>query len=250
MLIQLKSIGLSDKEAKVYLAMLELGPSSMLEIAAKAGVNRPTAYVQIESLKKMGLVSTQTKGKKHLFIAEDPEQLGIVIDREKKFIEQKKDSLTEILPELKNIFHLAGEQPQVRFFEGKEGIEKMLQEFLKTKEKIIYGISSRDDVVNALPLEEFKIYAKERVKKKIHSKWIYTSKEGPIGPEQEEEFLSRQKYISSEKLPFSADITIFDDSVAISALRGKLSGAIIQHKEIANSFRGLFDFVWQLTDKI
>ena len=64
MLTQLKHIGLSENEAKVYLAMLELGPSPVLEIAAKAGINRPTAYAQIESLKKMGLVSMQTKGKK------------------------------------------------------------------------------------------------------------------------------------------------------------------------------------------
>lgn len=36
----LKNAGLADKEAKVYLAMLELGPSPVLPIAAKAGVNR------------------------------------------------------------------------------------------------------------------------------------------------------------------------------------------------------------------
>ena len=43
----LKNIGLGDKAAKVYLAMLELGPASVLEIAAKASVNRPTTYLQI-----------------------------------------------------------------------------------------------------------------------------------------------------------------------------------------------------------
>jgi amidophosphoribosyltransferase len=57
MIKNLKNLGLSDNEAKVYLSMLELGPSSVLEISAKAGVNRPTTYVQIETLKKMGLVS-------------------------------------------------------------------------------------------------------------------------------------------------------------------------------------------------
>jgi len=57
MLTQLKHIGLSNNEAKVYLAMLELGPSPVLDIAAKAAINRPTTYVQIELLKKKGLVS-------------------------------------------------------------------------------------------------------------------------------------------------------------------------------------------------
>ena len=72
---QLRELGLSENEAKVYLAMLELGPATVLEIAAKALMNRPTVYVQIESLKQRGLVSTQSKGKKQIFIAESPSHL-------------------------------------------------------------------------------------------------------------------------------------------------------------------------------
>lgn len=87
---ELEIIGLSEKEAKVYVAMLELGPAPILEITLKAGINRPTVYVQIESLKKRGLVSTQLKGKKHLFIAEDPHQLSTLLEKEKKLLEEKK----------------------------------------------------------------------------------------------------------------------------------------------------------------
>src|SRR3989338_3658806 len=104
---QLISIGLSDNEAKVYMAILDLGQATVLEISAKAGVNRPTTYVQIESLKKMGLVSSQTKGKKQIFIAESPDQLEFVIEQEKKTVEQKKEELAKILPELINIFNLS-----------------------------------------------------------------------------------------------------------------------------------------------
>src|SRR3989344_3084998 len=100
----LKNIGLGDKAAKVYLAMLELGPASVLEIAAKASVNRPTTYLQIEELKKKGLVSTQKKGKKDLYIAESPDQLEAVVAREKKLFESKSDVIKEALPELLALF--------------------------------------------------------------------------------------------------------------------------------------------------
>jgi len=40
MIPELRTVGLSDKEARVYLALLEIGPGSVLEIAAKAAVNR------------------------------------------------------------------------------------------------------------------------------------------------------------------------------------------------------------------
>src|SRR3989338_1311155 len=102
---QLKNLGLSDNEAKVYLAMLELGPATMLEISAKAGINRPTAYVQVEALKKLGLVSTQTKGKKQLFMAESPDQLESIMESKRTELEQKKGELGKILPELLALFN-------------------------------------------------------------------------------------------------------------------------------------------------
>src|SRR3989344_6643452 len=135
MLERLKNIGLSDNEAKVYLAMLELGLSPVIEIARKAEINRPTAYVQIESLKKKGLVSTQVKGKKHLFIAESPARLEFYLDSELKDVEQKKDELGKVLPDLEKLFTSAGSRPSVRLFEGKEGLLAMRDIFLKSGEE-------------------------------------------------------------------------------------------------------------------
>ena len=248
MLTQLKHIGLSDNEAKVYLAMLELGPCSVLEIAAKAGINRPTAYVQIESLKKMGLVSTQTKGKKHLFIAEDPSQLEIIVGQQEKEVEHRKEELTKILPELKTLFDLKDEKPQVRFLEGVGGLLKIQDEFLKTKDRNILGISSVDNVLKVFPKRSD--YVLKRTQRNIKAKLIYTSKDGPIFPKKDEKLLLETRYIPESKFPFSSDITIYDDSIVIAALKGKISCTIIEHKEIANSFRGLFNLLWSTAEKL
>lgn len=243
MINQLKSIGLSDKQAKVYLAMLELGPSTILQISAKSGINRPTTYVQIEFLKKIGLVSTQTKGKKQLFIAEDPEHFANLIENEKRELDNKKENIAKILPELKTLFNLSGEKPQVRFFEGKEGLLSMQEDFLKSKDKLILSIASADDVLNLFP-DHPKTYIEKRIKKKIKTKLIYTSSHGDFLKEKDKEVLRESKYVPSDKLPIDVDLTIYDDKVGVAALKGRISGAIIQHKEIANSFRSLFHLVW------
>ena len=60
-----------------------------------------------------------------------------------------------------------------------------------------------------------------------------------------DERLRESKYISPDKFSFTSDITIFDDSVAISSLRGKIHGTIITSKDIADSFRGVFDLIWK-----
>jgi len=248
-LTQLKNIGLSDNEAKVYLAMLELGPSPVLEIAAKAGVNRPTTYVQIESLKKMGLVSTQTKGKKQLFLAESPDQLEGVLERERKMTDEKVAELAKALPELKTLFGLAGERPQVRFFEGKEGVLRMSEQFLKTNVKEVLAISSPDDMDNVF-LDFPKNFAPQRVKKGIHSRLIYTSNRGAFIKRHDQAALREARFISPEKMPvFNLDLAMYENKVSIIALRGKLSGVIIEHVGISESFRGLFEFLWSAIDK-
>src|SRR3989344_1732171 len=243
MLEQLQHLGLSENEARVYMAMLELGSSVVVEISRKSGINRPTTYVQIESLKKKGLVSTQTKGKKQYFIAESPDKLEYLIDSQLKTVEDKKIELNNYLPELLNLFNTSGQRPHVKFFEGKEGVLALQKEFLKTDQTTIYGITSLDNVFEVFP--EFEnTYIKRRVQKKIPSKTIYTSAKGSILKESDESSLRESKYIEPDKLPLGVDITIFKDKIAIVTLKGKISGTLIEDKEVADSFRSIFELVW------
>lgn len=254
MLQQLKHVGLTDKEARVYLALLELGPSPVLEIATKAGINRPTAYVQIESLKKMGLVSTQTRGKKTLFIAETPEQLSALLDHAAHEVEDKKKELVKILPELSTLFNLADEKPQVRFFEGKEGLLALLDDFLKVKSGELLGISNIDLAISMLSERERDEYSRRRVAKKIKSRFIYAAgKESTYVKslaQGENNKFRNILFVPSKILSFTSDITIYDDKVAIAALKGKIVSVIIQHAEIADSFRSLFELIWDLGKQV
>ena len=240
---KLRSLGLSDNESKVYLAMLELGPSPVMEIARKAEINRPTAYAQIETLKKKGLVSTQTKGKKQLYIAESPEHLEFVIDRQLSEIKNKKDEFQNILPELLNLYATSGSRPQVRFFEGKEGILRMQEIVLKSNTDEILAVASLDQIFNLFP-SHVNNYSNKRVDKGIRSRLIYTYSKGPTLKDNDEKMLRTSKFVSEEMMPLSGDLSIYGDSVAISALTGKISGIIIDHPEIAKSFKSFFELIW------
>lgn len=240
----LKDLGLADKEAKVYVAMLEIGPATVLEIAGRAGINRPTAYLQIESLKKMGLISSHNKGKRQLFSAEEPDRLSTLLDKQKIEIETKKNTLQKALPELTTLFNLGENKPVVRYFEGIEGLKAIQQDFLTSKEKMIYGIFSLDDAHKIFPNSNEE-YSKMRIQKKISSKMVYTSARGALYKRDDREKLREAKYISPEKLPFSADITIYDNKIAISLLQDPIGGTIIENNALAESFKGLFNLIWE-----
>lgn len=254
MLEELKKIGLSDNEAKVYLALLELGSATAQQISEKAGVKRPTTYFEIEALMKMGVVTTFEKvGKKDgptktLFRAEDPEYLKNIIEREKKLAVERERALGDVLPELGKLFLAAGERPRVRFFEGIEGLKTMQDEFLKTKDREIEAIASLDDVLKVFPKHPDD-YSPRRVQRGIKAKLIYTSSNGAFLKKYDEAMLRESRYLPPDKFPFSCDVTIYDSSIALSALRERPFGIILESKEIADSLRSLFYLAWETAEK-
>src|SRR3990172_67098 len=171
MIKQLQEMGLSEKEARVYLALLELGQAGVPEISKKSGVNRTTTYVILESLAKEGLVSQIEK------------------EKEKEFIEH--------LAQLAALFETAGERPKVRFYEGKEGLNVIQDEILQTKDKRIEAIFSQDDLEKAFTQEEKKEYFDRRMKKKIGAKAIYTRGLAPfykVAPIDELRIIPKDKF--------------------------------------------------------
>src|SRR3989344_3107999 len=121
MLTELKDLGLSEKEAKVYVAALEIGRATADQLAKHAKIVRPTTYLQIKSLMDKGLMSTYEEGKKTYFAPESPELLKRLLARQKDSITTKETELTRLLPELVQQFGSAGERPGGRFFPGQDG---------------------------------------------------------------------------------------------------------------------------------
>ncbi|MBI2109036.1 MAG: hypothetical protein HYT93_02530 [Parcubacteria group bacterium] len=251
MLKELQEFGLSENEARVYLASLEIGKATAEEISKHAGVKRPTTYVQIESLMQKGLLSSFDEGKKTYFAAESPEHLERIIIAKKTETARKEKELEKLLPDLKKIFEHAGVRPRVRFFEGKEGLLTIREEMLKAKNKEWFIIYSHDALSAVFSDKERDAYSKKRIANNIHSKIIYTNKEGKFTNEDIKltQKLTERKYFPQEKLNLSSDMIIFDNKVVLMALKEKLFGVIIESDEITKSMKSVFAVVWEVGEK-
>ncbi len=243
----LEKLGLSEKEAKVYLATLELGQAPVQQIAKKAEIQRPTAYVILDSLMKNGFVTTVEVGKKTLFSAESPEQLDRFLKKEQENLNAKYKHLEEIVPELKALFNLAENRPRVKFYEGKEGIIAMQEEFLRVaqgyKEETI-GFTPLDELFKVFPNYEA-TYSKERSSKQVRTKVIYTRGEGPISHASSEESLREARYVPKDRFPFTSSMTVYGpDHLVIVSYGEQLLGVAIQSKDIATTFRIIFELAW------
>ena len=125
--LELRKLGLKEKEVQVYLAGLDLGPSSVQQIAKKARITRPTTYGIIKILEKKGLFIEAKQKKKRLFVAQSPERILGILRIQKREIEEKEREFIRIIAALEAKY--SKEKGEIKVYKGKEGL-RALEEIL------------------------------------------------------------------------------------------------------------------------
>lgn len=241
----LRRMGFSDKEASVYLASLELGPSSVMEIAKRSGVTRASTYVAIDSLKLMGLMSTHDHGKKVIFTPEPPENIARILNEQKREIEDKQDVFRGIVGDLLSLRSASTESHKVSFYEGVEGLLQIHDDILKTKDDVLENIVALDDAMKVnLPEEEITRFREKLVSAGIGVRILYTSNEKDLNLPADMRKKWKLRRISEKKFPLHGEITLYGDKLAGFAYKGKIYGVIIEGREIVQAIRVLFDIAW------
>lgn len=230
------NLGLTDKEAKVYLACTENGTCVVSEIGKASGINRVTTYDILEKLKDKGLVSFYTKKKIRYFTSIDPE---ILLEE----FERKTNDLRGSLPKFKSLTG-AISHPRVRYFEGLEGIKNIYADTLTSSTEIL-NYSNSYEIRKQWPNYD-KEYVEKRAKKKIFLRGICPDdKAGELVHKEDKKYHRKMRLISSGQFDFTNEINIYDDKVSIISFKDELIGMIIESIEIANSQRAIFEMCWQ-----
>lgn len=246
---ELQKIGLTDKEARVYLANLGLGQTSVQKIAHKAGVNRATTYVVLESLIKKGLCSTFSQKKKTYYMANDPELLTTLFKIQKKEIDEREKYFESILPQFRMLDSHAADKPTVKFFEGKQGLLNAMDEFVLSFNRAEgnghgYLVYNRDMVDNLFTDQEKQHFRHFRVKHNLPVKSIYTMEKGSMKNTPD----GIRIKVSGKDYPFSADIGIHNEAVRFLIFGKKPSGIIIRNPDVAKTLSAVLKLAWEAAE--
>ena len=241
----LEELGLSANEVRVYLAGLELGSATAQQLAAKAAVVRPTAYVAIGGLVKHGLMSSITKGKKQYFSSEKPERLGHLLTEEKKKLAARESKLKSVLPILDSLIALSGEKPEVKLYEGLEGLEAMRQVFLDSGIKEIDIIVCQESFDKNVPQESTAPYNVRLTKSKIKRRQIAII---PPGLKGWKPYVSDKnfkfKLVTKINFDYKGEISVFGEYVIAISYQNSPFGAMIKSKDIAAVVKLMFESLW------
>ena len=168
---KLAKLGLSEKEAVVYVSLLESGTSTVSEISKNTKINRSTSYVLLEGLSTKGLVSITDRKSSRFYTAVSPERIIYMCEERVKASENLLQYAKTLLPELRSKHKGVGVKPKIQFFEGEEGIKSIYEDTL-TSGETIRAYASIDDMHAVIP-GYFPEYYKRRAGKGIHIRAIF-----------------------------------------------------------------------------
>ncbi|MEK7184160.1 MAG: helix-turn-helix domain-containing protein [Patescibacteria group bacterium] len=235
----LSGVGLSENEAQVYLATLELGPSTVLDIARKSGVKRPTCYVLLDELTFRGFAS-RTEGKKAArYSVLSPKQL---LQR----VATRQDRLQKYLGDLDALASKSGQKPEVRLLEGVEGVKEAYRSTLdqpKGSEMLLYGTA------DVLVILEGWIhdYMADRVKHRVSVKAILpdTPSNRSVQPRDKVE-LRETRFLPTASFDPRLELILIGDTVMfIAHSEHEPFATIITNSTIADLQRQQFEYLWR-----
>lgn len=230
------NLGFEDKEARIYLALLELGAAGILAIAQKSGVNRASIYYIIEKMKERGTVTHVEKRGKDVYMAVKP---SLLLAQQKRHL---KD-FEHVLPELSDLRSHAGKRPAVRFFEGIEAVKSIYEDTLTAKTEILNYANSRE-IRDHWPEYDTE-YVARRAAKQIHLRGIAPNDEQGRKVQKEDiQYVRETRLIDPKKLNFNNEIKIYDNKVAMMSFASDVFGVIIESQDMAQTQRAIFEMAW------
>jgi sugar-specific transcriptional regulator TrmB len=242
-----EKLGLNKNEAQIYELLIQTGPQGMKPILYHTKLKRGNAYYHLDNLTAKGLVKKQDlPGQTTKFAAKNPEQLGLLITKQKAAVFSAEEELVKNLPQLRSIYQLAAIKPTVKYFEGLEGAKQVVEDSL-TSATEIYSYIDSEELNKQFP-DLNKNFTEARARKGIKKKIIMV--DSPFVRQHAKAFDPANTQIRVIPAPanFSTIMYIYDNTVSyISMEKGQIVSMIIEHPAIYRMHKTLFQTLWETT---
>lgn len=226
----LQKLGLESREAKAYLALLDLGESTATRLAERAGIGRVHMYQIISRLMEKGLASYIVKNNVKYFSAASPESLL-------KDLQQKEQDLQKVLPELIARQNKAAPETKVEVYRGREGINAILKTVLRdAKPYFLFGGAKEACIIFEL---ENRLFVKRAEKLKLKGKILARKNDDFfIGKNEDYRFVPERLISSTTQMLWGSKAAIFIWSEPYYAI-------LIDNEQVAKSSLSTFEYLWE-----
>lgn len=238
----LQGIGLTEAQAKTYLRMLQVGEMTPPELAKDLHETRTNMYSILEQLEAKKLAVRSNAGKKITYRSTHPANLEAFVERRRNVILNWEYKLASILPGMTKSYFTTTEQPEVRFFQGREALERIYEDILETQQnfKLIMTPNGHDYMG-----EDFlKKFIKNRVKKKLKVEALTPdTPQANHRKDIDRKMLLTRTFYDPRAFDVPVEINIYGDKVAFLSFGDEVIGTIIHSPQIAKAMGELFNMI-------
>lgn len=232
----LTDVGFDHEEARVYEAALMLGRATITELARKADLKRPSVYNYAESLLRHDLLSREIKGKRRLYVAQNPNKIL-------KSLAVKRAGLEKTLPMMSKMYASSRKKPVVEFFENKQEVKRAYAE-LSQSLSTLYAIFSVQDFSDAFSFSE--IMKLNKGVESLGTKIYDLVESNPVGKKYAKQYKVKNHQIRFLPKDFviTTDTLVTNDTVFLVSFKNMM-GIRIQNEDIAEFFKNTFKVMWE-----
>ncbi|MCK4670117.1 MAG: hypothetical protein KAT43_02845 [Nanoarchaeota archaeon] len=231
----LEEIGLTQSEIKVFLALNKLGSARAVDIIEKSGLQSPVVHRAFHSLAEKGLITSMEIGKIKEYQAVKPERLLNIV-------EERKEKLLKIIPELKQQSEFAKHKPEARIYKGVKAIRELWNYMLEdTKE--IFGYGGAQKSVELLGEFFWDGFHKKRTSKKISIKMVFHQSLKSRVKELNKLKLTEVK-LTRNDFEELVETVISGNKVAIIIYSDSPYGFLLEEQKAVKSYSKFFELIW------
>ncbi len=241
----LEEIGLTKSEAKVYLALLELGASTTGPIVTASKTANSKIYVVLEKLVSKGMASSFKQGGVRFFKAAQPNQILRYLQKKRNSIENQEKGMLSVIPLLEELTKRREEEKEAVVFRGPKGVKAAFNDVvdtLNTGETIcIMGVHAFGERFKRFGIK----FHKERSEKRIKVRFLVNHDATHIA----DEFLKYQPAavrLMDESIFTLAIFLIYKNKVIIS-LADEMTMFMIKSQRAKDAFQSYFERLWKIS---
>jgi sugar-specific transcriptional regulator TrmB len=243
-LYNLLKIGLTEGEARTYIALIELGSSTAGPIVKKSGIAYSNIYDVLNRLIEKGIVSFIIKNKTRQYQAVSPSNLLLYIEKKEKELNVQKEALKKAIPELKKLQEITPKE-EAEVFIGEKGLrtcyEKMFENKKPEDEHMFFYIH-KESYGKKADLFYFSI-------KDILKNNSIRGISNEYGRKSEWNAQSKYAKIRYSTFPIPGNMEVCGDNLLLTSWTGQAMGVLIHSKELTEDFKRYFESVWKIARK-
>jgi len=234
---QLINIGLNQSEVKAYLYLLQQGLSTASQVGVGSGIGRTNSYHVIRSLSVKKLLREEERRGKIYYAASDPGALLHSLD-------QKREVISNLLPDLKALYKSQKNKPKVRFYSGWDEVKEIYLQILESES--LNAIGSTRELL-AIDEKFFIDFQRQLKAGGVVCRDIVSQGSNDSSIEQIKSNLGALydvRVLSDNYSDVPTDTLMWDDNVALVTLQEPIYGTVITNPLIAKSFKIQFNLIW------